>query len=124
MVIRITLKDNDFTDMLERFAKKIAFGYPISEDENNDIHSILENKDKYNKALSLSSDDLTITEKNWIRDSIIYAWSQFVGKDSKDRDYLINNFECNLMSSMVGEWENGETVYVFPTSYSAKYITL
>lgn len=126
MIIKITIKDNDFEPLLAGFCQNLSHGYPVpmpTADAGNDAIFEYIKADKRWNELYHMTDQPDQAEKEWFCQSITQAWQCHV-KNHQDADYLTKSFECAFVGSITGEWENGETFYFFPWAYGKKYICL
>lgn len=132
MIIKATFSDNDFTQVLEKFFNKplfSGFSYCLNKykiDNSSEVirkyMDLSKEIDKYLKGLQ---DDIKFTTKvkqrfiDILKESIL----DFI-KDrySEDFDYLSKQLTITLQNNVSDHWENGETVYYFPTH--DKYITM
>lgn len=142
MIIKLTLNDNDFGELLGGFCRSLERGYPFPcpayktelqpigqtspaprlEYESADLviqyfHASRRWQELYH------ADTLPPEEKAWFCDQIAQAWAARV-QLHKSKDYLIKNFECSFVDSITGQWENGEAYYFFPGGYGNKIINL
>lgn len=125
MIIKITLNDNDFGELLEGFCQSMERGYPLPcppRDAGNDLLiQYFQAAERWRKIYQ--ADSFTPEEKAWYCDQITQAWAHRV-QNYESRDYLIKNFECSFVDAVTGAWENGEAFYFFPGAYGAKFINL
>ena len=122
MIIRMTVRDNDFTDILERFAnnllERIYYVPPMPETSNPiewyetivkpqiEIQKISDNDTPFT-----SRDDLLL-----LTVKIKMVWHDFVqtlNRPSETKIYLDKHFEVDIRNKYEDCWENGEVVYYF-----------
>lgn len=132
MIIKATFNDNDFTQVLEKFFDKPFFSgisYCLNKYKTDNSSEIIRlyvdlstEIDKYLKGIQ---DDIKFTPKvkqrfiDILRESIL----DFIrDKYSADYDYLSKQLTITIQNSVTDHWENGETVYYFPTH--DKYIKM
>lgn len=125
MIIKLTLNDNDFGEILGGFCRSLEKGYPLPcppRDTKPDLLIQYFHASQHFNEL-YHAHTLPPEEKTWFCDQITQAWAHRV-RHNKDSDYLTKNFECSFVDSMTGEWENGESFYFFPGGYGNKVINL
>ena len=123
MIIRITVNDKDFTEILENFADvmfdKLYFGSGKKMDFEtcktiNEIQRIL----NPNVTTSVTKEQSVI-----LRGVVFLDWCDYVDAlpetdfmTNDTRDYLKKNFEVSVGYEFTDRFENGETVYYFTTN--------
>lgn len=133
MIIKITVHDNDFQDVLTRFCKEIALGQPIMPPEPKDeIAKRAWNEDwmRMHRAmkgkLGQPRAEVTEDEQKAVLDTIRVSFGNFAAHHArlskKTAAYLKNQFECELVDSVTDEWRNGEDFFVFPSSYAGQIL--
>jgi len=119
MIVRVTVNDNDFSGVLEAFMEQfysnvVYFGIPqyLSEDEKNKLYK---KSKELNHLLNPNYDvEWTDENKQKVIDGVKEAFKYYVQNESdEDREYLIENFEVEIMESLKDEWQNGENFYWF-----------
>lgn len=132
MIIKITFNDNDFTQVLECFFDRPLFSglnyclkkysvdnAPETLNTYRNLSVLIEN------YLHKLQDEKNFTEedKTHFIEILKESLLDFI-KDrySKDLDYLSKQLTITIQNSVTDHWENGETVYYFPTHN--KYITM
>lgn len=131
MIIKLTLHDNDFAELLENFGKKISNGlvgpYVIPKTHTDEYYKyLLEEDNRRRKAISLlqkSFDESSEEDRFQLAVVIHSAWNDFI-KYYDQREYLMTSFDCEIVPSIPDKWANGEDVYVISTSYSNKVVTM
>lgn len=125
MIIKITIHDNDYYNLLLGFASKIKLGlYPVAFDENEKgkfsekeyskyCLEYFKKDRKYVEILSKESHKLSSEDKEFIQDVIREGWNKYIDNE----EYFVKNFEVHVVDSVSDKWENGEVLYIFPSSY-------
>ena len=114
MIIKMTVKDNDFGDILENFARNLnnrITKLPINIEEMEWFEQL--------ECMKLLTENHTEEEKELLIRKIKETFSTYVKdvcKDESDVDYLIGKFKVEIIESMTDKWENGEMVYWFQHS--------
>lgn len=137
MIIRMTLEDNDCTQDIEKFAKKLFDRLYWSKDVSfydNDYtkwYQAYKVQEELQKLLNPNiTQSLTDEDKMTIRAKVFLEWFDFVdslnlkeyGEDeARIKEYMRKNFDCSVSYDFKDKWENGEVVYYFTTNQ--KYIT-
>ena len=134
MIIVYTFRDNDFTQIIEKYLDE---GGPFSYlwynqmSDKNKLTEILYKADfrvsklsKYEKQEVLKLLKLSfITYINRIKPNSNWCTAGFTAENlNKDRDYILANIQIKIVESFYGTWKNGEYVYYFPSN--DKYITI
>lgn len=125
MIIGLTIHDNDFQSLIKQFAQRIAGGELILEqppkeddpDASEWYHWFINTDRTIRSAVKESNKTTSDTNKSLIKDTILRSWEYFI-KNHKDRGYLSGKLEITFPDSIDDTWENGEQLYVFPTSYA------
>lgn len=124
MIIRITVHDNDFQTILERFCKNFYMNiteiYSLSND-NMDYENLNLYRKRSNEIRSLfnPNNDIVLTKevKENIKRIVREGFNTFVMKNSpKNAEYLKKNVQIDVLSRMEDKWENGEAFYWFQHS--------
>lgn len=119
-ILKLTVKDNDFTEWIEEFAKDMAVtdiylkrakaGLATLEEQREMICDI----DRF-RELFYNTDEFTDEVMAELVTLITKNWTKFV-RDKADTkhciDYLIDNFEIKVQKSLTPRWMNGEVVFV------------
>lgn len=119
MIIKMTLNDNDFSEVIESFIQRLYYGYPVRESGNGDFFAMIKERKHFMELYN--NDDFTEEEKEWFIEVITKAWNQHINNRT-DKEYLQKNFVCKIVESITGKWENGEAFYFFPGAYGNKHI--
>lgn len=106
MIIRLTVKDNDFTHILKNYLKNIYNN--ILYDANDDIMEYLHHDRVIRKILNPNySEDWTEEQKDILIERIKESFKAYCNND----DYLISNLEVTISKEFTDNWENDEVVY-------------
>lgn len=133
MIIKISVHDNDFQDVLTRFCKNIVTAQPVMPPEPKDEHAKrtwLENwmhmhdalRSKIGQPRSEVSEDDQKAVLVVIRTSFNNFADYHIRESDKTANYLKKAFECELVDSITDEWHNGEVFYLFPSSYAGQIL--
>lgn len=124
MIIRMTLNDNDFGELMEMFVK----GFPnritalpknIETLDGKEQFEIIKEIRKIDKLLNPNiTENYTKEEKDLIIKKINESFKIFVENhcDLFSYEYLKDNFKVEIIDSMEDKWENGEVWYWFQHS--------
>lgn len=142
MIVKYTFKDNDFTQIIERYLDEFGpFGRWVpggNVDRITDLMKIYDkHNDKYDEEKELSNEAF-LTMKNELLKELYHhfiAYINSIQENSKwetegftakhlveNREYIIDNIKISLVKSIPDQWENGEVVYYVASSM--KYITM
>lgn len=124
MIIKMTVDDNDFSEILEKFGKNLFMNvlkYPdnIEELDSSIQISILKEIRLVDRLFNPNvTEDHTEEEIQLIKKRVKDSFALFIHKRvSEDTErYLLDNFQVNVVKSMEDKWENGEMVYWFQHS--------
>lgn len=124
MIIKITVRDNDFTQILERFATKLFdrlyFGSEPKSDNIDEEIASYRAKEELRRLLNPNiTEKLSQDEKAVIRAAVGTEWWKFVetlSKEEHTKEYLRKNFLVSISERFTERWENGESVYFFTMS--------
>ena len=142
MIIKYTLKDNDFTQVIEKYLEEFGPFYVFNYTKYNELDEFKkllkqydDYNDKYNEEKEITKEEYNkikfqlhnilmtnfakyITDikpnSNWSTDGFNAQELQ------EDKDYILKNIKISIVKSIPDQWENGEVVY-FITS-NQKYI--
>lgn len=120
MIIRLTVSDNDFYDIMYKFAKKMwnytgtKYSKDLSSDELNQLIKEIDEHDaiiqlinpNINTKLSKEDEDKVIA---YIKKNFEIYLDQHTSKDTKE--YLLKNLKISFQKSFEDKWENGEAFY-------------
>lgn len=125
MIFRITVNDNDFTDILERFANnlfdRIYWAKDKPEMDSTEWYEkIYKPKQEIQKLMNPNiTSNLTDEDKVVLRAAVFLEWCDYVDNlPNRDdtKEYLKKNFEVSVGFDFTDKWENGEVVYYFTTN--------
>lgn len=126
MIFRITVNDNDFTDVLERFANNLFDRIYWWKDKPDEMDStewyekIYKPKNEIQKLMNPNiTSSLTDEDKVVLRAAVFLEWCDYVDNLSNrddTKEYLKKNFEVSVGFDFTDKWENGEVVYYFTTN--------
>lgn len=125
MIFRITVNDNDFTDILERFANnlfdRIYWAKDKPEMDSTEWYEkIYKPKQEIQKLMNPNiTSNLTDEDKVVLRAAVFLEWCDYVDNlPNRDdtKEYLKKNFEVSVGFDFTDKWENGEAVYYFTTN--------
>ena len=127
MIIRMTVEDNDFTEMLEDFAdnlfERLYIESSLVLNEFYDpemLHRLIEIEETIRKTMwAESMDDITDEAKTLLKAKLVIIWCKYVDSTKKEdriKEYLKRDFTCSFSFSFEDKWENGEVVYYFTTA--------
>lgn len=125
MIIRLTLGDNEYTEILEKFLDNIIEN--IINSINFDTGNLVEMQQEFERCSRIMSiinrgkrNEATDNEKGYLIQQIRNAFNSFVAGKRKDM-YMINNLSIMIVDSLTDADENKEVVYWL--SNSKKVIT-
>lgn len=114
-IIRITVDDNDFGELMEKFMSRLEF-YPIKDSE-----TYIEDSAKWH--LMYHEQNYSEDLKVFIVDTIKKAFEQHISSlDVETQEYLLNCFECSFVETMNCKWQNGEVYYFLPKAQNTKWV--
>lgn len=128
MIIRMTVRDNDYTQFLESFSNglfnKIYFDSRLRkspEELGRDLWwELNEVERKVQELLNPNITESLTTEAKTILKAVVFdRWCKFVDACSKEehvKDYLKKTFKVSFGYTFTDKWENGEVVYYFTTA--------
>ena len=125
MIFRITVNDNDFTDVLEKFANnlfdRIYWAKDKPEMDSTEWYEkIYKPKQEIQKLMNPNiTSNLTDEDKVVLRAAVFLEWCDYVDNlPNRDntKEYLKKNFEVSVGFDFTDKWENGEVVYYFTTN--------
>lgn len=132
MIIRITVKDNDFSVLLEQFAENLVVNvYPKTPSkrlciiDETDLQNSTDWFETFNRLKNILNDDNCNILKNnddynFLVDCIKKSFENFLNEKTKKtndtKEYLLRKFEVKLQYQFKDKWENGEVVYYFTTN--------
>lgn len=122
MIIRITVNDNDFQNVLEKFCGNFYNVITYSATKITDIGESIRLEKEIRNLFNPNVDiELTNEVKKRMKRIIRESFKMFVEKNyKKDAEYLIDSLCVDILSRMEDRWENGEVFYWF--QHSNKYL--
>jgi hypothetical protein len=131
MILRITVGDNDFTEVLEEFAKDpegAAYLLKACAPENvrltpDEKLMLFKDADRF-RDLFYNTDKYTPAQAGELCERVRENWENFVNYVMKDHEWwtdedkirikeaLIRDFKVKFHKSLTPKWENGEVVYI------------
>ena len=132
MIIRMTVEDNDFTELLEDFAndlRKLFFQETKSNYENDYspeiLRQLIETEETIRQTLWADSvKEVTDEGKTLLKARLHIMWGGYVDSGEQEdriKDYLKRDFKVDLSFKFEDKWENGEVVYYF--THADKWIS-
>lgn len=119
MIIRLSVKDNDFQEVLEKYLSRFFLNIEQTREvtienvcDEWDIHKKINDILNPNNAHILTSEDKVFL-KNQIKDSFSF-WCK--NRYPEEEEYLSKNLTIQFLDSMTDKWENGEACYWFQHS--------
>lgn len=129
MIIKMTIRDNDFTQLLEEFLQgdyivKIKQEETTYEEvkewfDNFNFFMMIFHKDFKNVSQEEKDKFISIIEKAFVDFIEKYEDEEF---EKSSRDYVIKNFKIKLTDTLKIRWENGEVVYALYGQYGHSFI--
>ena len=124
MIIKLTVNDNDYGELMNGFVRNLdnRISKIPSNIEELDINEQLEIIKELNMIDRLINPNITENhtddEKAILVKRIKQAFEEYINKtyvcDNQDTaNYLIKNFDVEIVNSMEDKWENGEVWYWF-----------
>ena len=118
MIIKLTVNDNDFTQILKNFAQRIESVnnfYTDPEAELREYRNDTEKFREYWRCIADNNDayDSIIIEK--FIQMISSKLTTYCRKNcvKKTADYVLDNVKISVHKSIDGGWQNHENVYIF-----------
>lgn len=124
MIIRMTVEDNDYTELLEQFADNlfqklfIESVMALNKDCSAEIlRTLIETEESIRKTFFADSmKDISDEDKILLKAKLHIIWGKYVDsmeKDERIKEYLKRDFNCSFSFTFEDKWENGEVVYFF-----------
>lgn len=115
MIIRMTVEDSEYTNIVKRFADNLVEHLIGSINFNvNDLSEMEENFERCSRIIRIikagKTNGETDSDKGYLIKQIRNAFTLYVENERKSA-YLINNFSILITDSMTDMDENGEVVY-------------
>lgn len=138
MIIRLTVNDNDFTQVLEKYLNNKIFNLTLDlMDRAQDLQEKREShKDdekvlsQYNDAISKYADaesklreifnvnnhnQLTTEEKEFLKERLQTSFDYYIKRYNKPQE-LLGKLKVKISDTFTDKWENGEVVYWLQSS--------
>ena len=138
MIIRLTVNDNDFTQVLEKYLNNKIFNLTLDlmdkaqilqekREANKDDEKVLK---AYNDAMSAYADaesklreifnvnshnQLTTEEKDFLKERLQTSFDYYIKRYNKPQE-LVGKLKVKVSDSFTDKWENGEVVYWLQSS--------
>lgn len=138
MIIRLTVNDNDFTQVLEKYLNNKIFNLTLDlmdraqilqekREANKDDEKVLK---AYNDAMSAyayaesklreifnvnSHNQLTTEEKDFLKERLQTSFDYYIKRYNKPQE-LVGKLKVKVSDSFTDKWENGEVVYWLQSS--------
>lgn len=133
MIIRLTVRDNDFTEQIERYMKNFVLYIremmPEQDlGENPTFEQVYAWRLRDKKINSIMNPNITSTltdkDKKYIVQQVKNTFATFCDNhfDEDTAEYLKKKLDVRVLSRMEDKWENGEVLYWF--QHADKYIVL
>ena len=129
MIIKMTIGDNDFTDILESFASRLYVTDTGPRTDEN-LMQLFEDFNTFTRLwneVTNGTGNLTKDEQKIFLDTCKRKFAHYVcnrfDDEEETRAYLLKNFRASMQKSLTPRWQNGEVVYVF-IGAGGKSITL
>ena len=122
MIIKLTVRDNDFSNVIETFFKDFVLRmfelHPDCCINENDYEALREwrKRDTEIRRLLNPNNDISLTnkDKQTIINQVKYVFKAYVERWFKnDSQYLMEKLEVEIVDSVTDKWENGEAFYWF-----------
>lgn len=122
MIIRATVQDNDYKEVLEKFFSKglylmlcyVKNGLTDSEQDVTLYVRYSKLIDKYCKVIQ-DEKILTYEDSNDLIFMLKDAFYKYLDENNFEaKDYLKENLDISIVDSVKDKWENGEVLYFFP----------
>ncbi len=130
MIIRITVNDNDFTEVLEKFADNLFNRVYWAKDKPKEMSStewyekIYKPKQEVQRLMNSNiTSSLTKKDRATLCKAVFCEWCDYLDNlpandemDDETKEYLKKDFVVSVGFSFTDKWENGEAVYYFTTN--------
>lgn len=138
MIIRLTVNDNDFTQVLEKYLNNKIFNLTLDlmdkaqklqekREANKNDEKVL---NKYRKAMEAYADaesklrevfnvnnhnPLTTEEKDFLKERLQTSFDYYIKRYNKPQE-LVGKLRVKISDTFTDKWENGEVVYWLQSS--------
>ena len=117
MVIRLTVGDNKYTNVLKKFADRLIENlvYNI----NLDIDDLVTTEKELRRGSRIigiiNSKEVSDNERGYLIQQIRNAFYSYI-RDKRNEEYISDNLLITITDSFIDKDENGEVVYWLSTS--------
>ena len=127
MIIRMTVEDNDFTELLEDFTGDLRehfFQYTRSylKDSStfDNFYDIFETEEKIRRAMWAQAPDVPDNASlNALEERLHTLWDKYIDsgeQEDNEKESLKRDFKVSFGFKFEEKWENGEVIYYFTTA--------
>ena len=119
MIVRLSVKDNDFSIILESYLSNFLLNITKTcELTRENALDIWENQKKINQILNPNIHrDWTEEDTEFLEEQIRQSFAYFCEKRKPaSKEYLVKNLDIKFLKSVADKWENGEACYWFQHS--------
>ena len=130
MIIKITFKDNDYTQLIERYLDSKdghsftsfsrILNHWLSEEDYSMVMSTSNTRELFMDYIRNGIKKLSLTDKLAFEEMLYTEFMDWLKENSTSYDYLKDSLKITITNKMTSKWENGEMVYYFPSQH--KYI--
>ena len=122
MIIRFTVNDNDYKEVIEKFFNKglylmLCYVKKGLTDSEQDMKLYVRYSTLIDKYCKMIQDEkiFNVNDANDLCFMLKDAFNKYLEeKDFKAKDYLKENLDISIVDSVKDKWENGEVLYFFP----------
>lgn len=136
MIIKYTLKDNDFTQVIEQYLEEYGPFLAIHFRTLDDYIEFKKDVSRYGELPINSQEQKKLKEKltetikqrfkdyiNSIKENSNWHTEGMTAKDLiESKGYIFNNIKIEIVNSITDKWQNGEVVYYITSNM--KYLTM
>lgn len=126
MIIKMTVGDNDFTDVIENFFSNFyhrtfkTMYEDLYEETTDEIIGFFEKDEFIRNKISFSTERITKDDALKLI-SLLYELFRHYIRYIESKTYILENLKIYITYKVVDKWENGEVVYYFTSNN--KFIT-
>ena len=127
MIIRMTVEDNDYTELLEDFVDNLrehffqySKNYLADSSTFDNFYDIFECEENIRRAMWAQGpkvpDNISL---NALEERLHILWGNYVDsgeQESAEKELLKRDFKTSFGFNYQEKWENGEVVYYFSTA--------
>lgn len=122
MIIRATVNDNDYKEVLEKFFSKglylmLCYVKKGLTDSEQDMKLYVRYSTLIDKYYKMIQDEkiFNVNDANDLCFMLKDAFNKYLEeKDFEAKEYLKENLDISIVDSVKDKWENGEVLYFFP----------